>query len=132
MKNFEIGAEIRDILMDNSALTESLTMVTDGVEEVKIYPIIANSDATFPFLIYRRQSYTPDSNKDYSSEKVNLEFYLCSTKYSESVDLIDMTCDTLRGKETDIIEDIKITNLYEDYINDTFVQYASMEVVLKD
>lgn len=133
MKNFEIGAEIRDILMTNSALTEALKQEKDdGSTETKIYPIIADSEATFPFLIYRRMSYTPDNNKDYSGEKIYIEFYVCATRYSESVDLINMVADTLNRKSTELIEDIEITNLYEDYIYDTYVQYASVEVTLND
>lgn len=127
MKNFEIGAEIRQILLSNEELVERLTK--GG--EVKIYPIIADSEATFPFLIYRRMSYTPDSTKDYTGEKIHIEFYLCSANYGQSVELINMVCDTLKGKETDIIEYIEITNLYEDYVYDTYVQYASAEVTLK-
>lgn len=130
MKNFEIGAEIRKILMSNEQLVAALTE-KDG-SEVKIYPIIATMEATFPFLIYRRMSYTPDNTKDYSGEKVYVEFYVCSSKYSESVDLINMVADTLYRKETEVIDDIQITNLYEDFIADTYVQYASMEVTLKD
>lgn len=127
MKNFEIGAEIRNILLGNTELSEALTQ--DG--EVKIYPIIADPDATFPFLIYRRMSYTPESNKDYMGEKIYIEFYVCSTTYAQSVELINMVADTLKGVETETIDDIEITNLYEDYIYDTFVQYASIEVTLK-
>lgn len=118
--------------MANSALTETLTQEGDEGVSVKIFPLIADPDTTFPFLIYRRSSYTPEGNKDYSSEKVYLEFYVCSTEYSESVRIMNMVADTLRRQETATIDDIQVTNLYEDFIYDAYVQIATMEVTLKD
>lgn len=118
--------------MANSALTETLTQEGDEGVSVKIFPLIADPDTTFPFLIYRRSSYTPDNTKDYRGEKVYLEFYVCCSEYSESVRIMNMVADTLRGKETQTIDDIQITNLYEDFIYDSYVQIATMEVTLKD
>lgn len=128
MKNIDIGAEIRAILMTNDNLVDALKQG----EVTKIYPIIADSETTFPFLIYRRQSYTPQPTKDYSGEKVNIDIYVCSQRYGESIYIMNMVSNTLNGKETEVIENIEITNMYEDFIYDTYVQYASLEVTLKD
>ena len=53
MKNFKIGSEIRDIL--SSALGDNV--------KKKIFPLVAPANTTFPFIVYRRSGYTPNSNK---------------------------------------------------------------------
>lgn len=48
------------------------SLLVDGLKETdvksKIYPLIADEGTTFPFIIYRRNSITPESDKDYTND----------------------------------------------------------------
>lgn len=124
MKNFKVGKELITILSGSSA-------VTDAVGN-KIFPLVAVPNTTFPFIVYRRSYYTPANNKDYEGEKVGVELVVCSPKYDESVNIADKVATALNHAMTAMVEDIKITNISENFIDDTFTQQINIEVSLKD
>ena len=121
MKNFAIGKELNRILTEANVA---------GITN-KIFPLIANANTTFPFLVYRRNYYRPASNKDFEDEIVGVEMVIAATKYEESVDIADAVASALLHKETDIIDDIQINNMYEDFIDDTFLQHINIDIYIK-
>lgn len=123
MRNFKVGSELRKLLMADSKIVSKLSD--------KIFPLVANAGTLFPFLVYRRSAYRPASNKDYQSEIVSIEIAIATVKYEEGVDIADAVADALSGKQTDIIEDIEITNIYEEFTDDTFIQKINLEINLK-
>lgn len=123
MKNFKIGKELKTILTSDEELTSYV--------ENKIFPIVANAGTTFPFIVYRRSGYRPQSNKDYEDEIVSIDIAVLSDKYEESVDVANATADALLGKETDIINDIRISNINEDFAEDTYIQNIGIDIYIK-
>lgn len=124
MKNFKVGKELRTLLSNSGEVTELVGS--------KVFPIVANEGTTFPFIVYRRTNYTPASNKDYTSEIVGVEINILSQKYDEAVNIADVVATSLDHKETNFIEDIKITNISEDYIEDTFVERIYLDIYIKE
>ena len=123
MNNFKIGSQIRTLLLNDVAVTEKLGN--------KVFPLIANANTTFPFLVYRRAAYRPARNKDFENEIVVIEIAIATVKYEDGVDIADCVADALNGKTTDLIEDIQVTNIYEDFESDTFIQKITLEITLK-
>ena len=121
MKNFYIGKEINRILKDNNLLKV----------QGKIFPLVANPNTTFPFLVYRRIGYQPRSNKDYRGEIVVMELIIATETYNEGVDIANSVCDILQGRETDMIEDIQLVNISEIYLQDTYLQSLQIQIELK-
>ena len=120
MKNFTIGKEINRLLKNNVL----------GLGD-KVFPLIANPNTTFPFLVYRRIGYQPRNNKDYVGEIVTMEFNVASESYNESVDIANSVADILQGQETQLIEDIQLVNVSEMYLQDTFIQNLQFRIELK-
>lgn len=118
MKNFKIGKEI------NRLLTES------NVLKNKIFPLVANPNTTFPFLVYRRIGYTPRSNKDYTGEMVTIEINIASEKYEESVDIADAVASALQNRKTDLIAQMELINVSEIYLQDTYIQNLQFQIEL--
>lgn len=123
MKNFKIGKELTSILLNNEDVTNVLNN--------KIFPLVANAGTTFPFVVYRRSGYRTDGNKDYADEIVSVELAVLSQKYEESVNVADIVADALNRKETNIIDDIRIVNIYEDFSEDTYIQKISIDIYIK-
>ena len=122
MKNFTIGKEINRLLTEGSV---------EGVTN-KIFPLIANPNTTFPFLTYRRIGYSPQSTKDYIGEIVVMELNICSETYEESVDIANSACDILVGNPvSEIIEEIKLANVSEMFLQDTYIQNVQLQIELK-
>lgn len=124
MKNFKVGKELRTLLSNSGEVTKLVGS--------KVFPIVANEGTTFPFIVYRRTNYTPASNKDFTSEIVGIEINILSQKYDEAVNIADVVATSLDRKETNFIEDIKITNISEDYIEDTFVERIYLDIYIKE
>lgn len=124
MKNFKVGKEIINILTNDTNVTNLVS--------TKVFPIVANEGTTFPFIVYRRTNYTPASNKDYTSEIVGIEINILSQRYDEAVNIAEAVANSLDRKETEIIEDIKITNISEDYIEDTFVERIYLDIYINE
>lgn len=123
MKNFKVGKELVNILSGSSAVTQALGN--------KIFPLVAVPNTTFPFLVYRRSYYTPENNKDYEGEKVGVEMVICATRYEDGVDIADKVATAVNHARTNMIDDINIKNISENYVEDTFTQQVNIEITLK-
>lgn len=123
MKNFKIGSEIRNVILSSSAVKNAV--------ETKVFPLIANAGTTFPFIVYRRSSYSPQSDKDTLSESVYIEIAIISNYYEQSVNIANDVADALIHYKSDNIEEIKVTNISEEYISDSFVQKVNLQIDLK-
>lgn len=123
MKNIDIGKEIIALLTKDSELTELVGK--------KIFPLVANADTTFPFIVYKRAGFQPSLNKDFEGEKITVDFVTCSTKYEESLKIANKIYKGLVHVETDIIDDSVAANMYEDFINDTYCQFITIIFTLK-
>ena len=122
MKNFKIGKEIKTILVSDTTVYSKLGN--------KIFPIVADLGTKFPFLVYRRTSFRPYNNKDYTDEAVYMDLLIVSQSYEQSVDIADVVADALDKKSTNTIDEINIVNIHEDYIDDSYTQVISIEILL--
>ena len=123
MKNFKIGSEIRNVILSSTAVKNAVG--------TKVFPLIANAGTTFPFVVYRRSSYSPQSDKDVLSESVYMEIAIICNNYEQSVSIANDVADVLLAYESDTIEEIKVTNISEEFISDSFVQKVNLQIDLK-
>ena len=123
MKNFKIGLEIRNVILSSTAVKNAVG--------TKVFPLIANAGTTFPFVVYRRSSYSPQSDKDVLSESVYMEIAIICNNYEQSVSIANDVADALIQYESDTIEEIKVTNISEEFISNSFVQKVNLQIDLK-
>ena len=123
MKNFKIGSEIRNVILSSTAVKNAV--------DTKVFPLIANAGTTFPFIVYRRSSYSPQSDKDALTESVYMEIAIICNNYEQSVSIANDVADALIPYDSDTIEEIKVTNISEEFISDSFVQKVNLQIYLK-
>lgn len=128
MESLEIGRIIKNILSQDTLLSKQIG--------TKIYPLVADKGTNFPFIVYRRESVTPSSNKDslVYDVTVRMSLIIASSDYKQGLDLLSRTIDTLLQelpKETDCT-DIEILDTSEEYRDDTFLQLLSITVNIKN
>ena len=123
MKNFKIGSEIRNVILSSTAVKNAV--------DTKVFPLIANAGTTFPFVVYRRSSYSPQSDKDVLSESVYMEIAIICNNYEQSVSIANDVADALIQYKSDTIEEIKVTNISEEFISNFFVQKVNLQIDLK-
>lgn len=128
MKSLELGRIIKNILSQDTLLSKQIG--------TKIYPLVAEKGTNFPFIVYRRESVTPSSNKDslVYDVTVRMSLIIASSDYKQGLDLLSRTIDTLLQelpKETDCT-DIEILDTSEEYRDDTFLQLLSIGINIKN
>ena len=107
----KIGETVYNILSNDEA-------VTDLVGN-KIFPLVADINTTFPFIVYKKTFYTPEYTKDGISKKTSqIEIIIASDKYNISVDLADKVFKAISAKD----RKFRLQNNTEDFIEDTFIQ----------
>lgn len=121
----QIGKYINNILANNQDIKAL---------NAKVYPLIADNDAKFPFIIYKRVGLVSQSCKDgLYQDDVTVEIKIVSDKYSVGVQLANIVRSLLQRpymqfNEYDI-NDVVINTAYEDFIENAFIQ--TMQLTLK-
>ena len=118
--SLSIGAHVYKKLCDSTELTE---LVSD-----KIYAISTKTETSFPFVIYRHGSLTPEYTKDRygTGDTISVEVVVASDNYLNSVTIAEEVRKSLenrRGSYDDFdVIDAKLLSADEDFIEDTFIQ----------
>ena len=125
MSCISIGKAIKSLLVAGSSKTSIKN---------KIYPLIADETTTFPFIVYRRSSIIPESDKDYSNDSAHIQIMIAANNYAESVELAEQVRTSLVHKkgiiQTIPVEDISLVDGSEEFIDNTFVQNLIFKIQL--
>ena len=125
MTTLQIGKIIKTLLLSNEQLKSYI--------EDKVYPLIADTSTTYPFIIYRRSAIVNSSTKDDADESVNVEIYIVSDTYEKSISIAELVRSTLEHRKGNFeddfyIDDIIITDASESYEGDAFVQAITITI----
>jgi hypothetical protein len=115
INTLNIGKYIYSALNDSEEIT------------CKVYPLIADNDAKYPFIVYRRINLVSNSSKDgiYEDNTI-VEIVIVSDKYSVGVDIATEVRNLLE-KQSVIYDDLEINDTTlslaaEEYSNNAYVQ----------
>ena len=123
--SLQVGKAIYTLLSSN----QQLVSMVDG----NIFPLIAEINTTFPFIVYRREAITPQYTKDYwTSDEVMINVMVASNDYVESIEIADLvrqSLDQKKGEYSGIkIRDLRLIQADEDFIDDTYIQYLTFKI----
>ncbi len=123
--SLQVGKAIYTLLSSN----QQLVSMVDG----NIFPLIAEINTTFPFIVYKREAITPQYTKDYwTSDEVMINVMVASNDYVESIEIADLvrqSLDQKKGEYSGIkIRDLRLTQADEDFIDDTYIQYLTFKI----
>ena len=123
--SLQVGKAIYTLLSSN----QQLVSMVDG----NIFPLIAEINTTFPFIVYRREAITPQYTKDYwTSDEVMINVMVASNDYVESIEIADLVRQSLDQKQGEYsgikIRDLRLIQADEDFIDDTYIQYLTFKI----
>lgn len=115
-----IGKYIYKLLSEDVVLSAKVT-------SKKIFPLVANADTTYPFIVYARTGLTVEYSKDGTVEnRIEFQVLAVSENYVESLEVanqIRKTLELIRYKDEDIsIRECKLSSVLEEYMEDAFIQ----------
>lgn len=123
--SLQVGKAIYTLLSSN----QQLVSMVDG----NIFPLIAEINTTFPFIVYKREAVTPQYTKDYwTSDEVMINVMVASNDYVESIEIADLVRQSLDQKQGEYsgikIRDLRLIQADEDFIDDTYIQYLTFKI----
>lgn len=128
--SLQIGKAIYELLHSNTEIEARL--------QDKVFPLISEHNTTFPFVVYKRTGIIPAYTKDRFSanDTVTVEIIVASDNYIEAVEIADLVRTTLeekKGAYSNIwIDDIRLVSADEDFIEDTFIQTITFNIITND
>lgn len=118
--SISIGTHIYDKLLSSTSLRR---LVRD-----KIFPVSTLRATTFPFILYKRNSLTPNSTKDRydTGDNVEVEIVVADCNYSRSVIIAEHVRDLIDKKSGEYkhfsVVDARLISTDETFSEDTFIQ----------
>lgn len=117
------GKYIRQIMIDNQEL---MTLISAN----KIFPLLANPDTSFPFIVYSRTNLIPTYTKDLLTDNyVSFVVVVVSDNYVQSLNIANAVRHSLEGyryQDNDIkIYPIKFDSITEETLEDAYIQRLS-------
>lgn len=125
-----IGKYIYKILSEDEVLAKMVT-------PKKVFPLVANADTTFPFIVYSRTGLEVQYCKDGVVENtVEVTVLAVSDKYVESLDIANQIRNILELKrykdETIQINEIRIASVVEEYMEDAYIQRMTFNIKISN
>ena len=124
-----LGKLIYKLLSNDELLSQVVT-------PKKIFPLVANADTTYPFIVYARTSLRVDYCKEGITENsVEFQVIAVSDNYVESLEVANRirgVLELLRYKdETIYISECKLSSVSEEYMEDAFIQRLTFTMKTK-
>lgn len=115
-----VGKYLRQFMIGDEELT---TLIPAN----KIFPLLANPDTTFPFIVYSRNNLTPVYTKDMLTDNIaNFTIIVVSDDYVESLEIANAVRHALEGyryKDAIInIYPIRLQSITEETMDDAYLQ----------
>lgn len=96
----------------------------------KMFPLIANENTTFPFVVYQRDSIYTEYTKDGKyCDNINISINIAATTYNQSIEIAELVRTAVEGKRIDDISSIRLISMNEDYLEDTYIQNLQFNVI---
>ena len=127
--SINIGKVIKDILYQDETL--------NNLVKNQVFPLIAEENTTFPFIVYRRNSIRKASTKDYVNDEIaSVDVVVASDKYAQSVEIAERVRFVLERGEYDgenfSVDNITLSNASEQYMQNTYIQTLTFEIEINN
>lgn len=120
-------------MIDTLNLGKYIYSKLSQIEGVKSYPLIADNDAKYPFIVYKRINLDSSGSKDgYYEDKVVMEVIVVTDKYYRGIEIATQVRELLEVQHITYndmeINDTLLTLATEDYNNNAFIQRMQFSI----
>ena len=123
MTAISINKHIYSILVNDEVLK--------GLVGEKIYPLVAEEETTFPFIIFRRNSIQTEYTKDGRvNDTVEISITAVANDYVTTVNILERVRELIEYNRSLFIS-AKLTNVSEDYIDNAYIQEIIFSIKIK-
>lgn len=113
--SISINKHIFSILTSDKSLKEMVG--------TKIFPIVADDDVKFPYIILERTSITPYTYKGgVGYDKATFQIKIADSDYINTINIAEKVRELLELKTSSYFKRIEFSSCNEDFMNDTYRQ----------
>ena len=114
MTSISINKEIYNILNTDETIK--------NIVGNRLFPLIAEENTSFPFIIYRKDAVTPQYSKDGKSmDIVDFHITCISNEYAHTVDLCERVRELFERRRDDYFKHVEVTSITEDFSDDAYI-----------
>ena len=130
VKSILITKYLRKFLLDNKELQKV-------IRPTSIYPIIANQNTPFPYIVMQRTGIISKYSKGgFCEDSLEIEIITVSNDYSQSIEIAQLIRETLDGKryrsEEIWFDDIQLQSATEEFVDNAYIQRLSFSMNIRD
>ena len=102
-------------------LTEDETL--SGLTKGQIYPVIAEENVTYPFVIFSKTDAYANYTKDILAyDSATVQVALAAVNYFQTVDIAERVRLLLEGRRDSYFANVQFVSVTEDYVEDAYTQ----------
>lgn len=121
--SISINKHIFSILTSDKSLKEMVG--------TKIFPIVADDDVKFPYIILERTSISPYTYKGgVGYDKVTFQIKIADSDYINTINIAEKVRELLELKTSNYFKRIEFSNCNEDFLNDTYRQTLQFVAII--
>lgn len=122
MTGLSINKFIYNILQSDKELTSMCK---------SIYPLVAEEEVKFPFILFTRDNVQPIDTKEYVvGDRVTFSIAIVSDKYLTTVDIAERVRLLFEKRRDNYFSETNLTSCTEDFSNDAYVQKLSFSATI--
>lgn len=96
----------------------------------KIYPVIAEENVTYPFVIFKRQAITPVYAKNsLQYDSCTFSVAVVTNTYIQTVEIAERVRTILECYDGDI-KQVRLSSVNEEFLDDAYIQELTFECVI--
>lgn len=97
----------------------------------KIFPIVADDDVKFPYIILERTSITPYTYKGgVGYDKATFQIKIADSDYINTINIAEKVRELLELRTSNYFKRIEFSSCNEDFLNDTYRQILQFIAII--
>lgn len=102
-------------------LTEDETL--SGLTKGQIYPVVAEENVTYPFVIFSKTDAYANYTKDILAyDSATIQVAIAAVNYFQTVDIAERVRTLLEGRRDSYFANVQFVSVTEDYVEDAYTQ----------
>lgn len=97
-----------------------------------IFPLVAEEETTFPFIVFRRSNITTSyAKKEIANDTVIFTVSIADTNYAKTVEIAETVRNILELHTDDYFALIHLESVTEDFVENAYIQELSFNAIIK-
>lgn len=123
MNGINISKHLYSILSNDSELKQMIGN--------KLYPIIAEEQTTFPFIVFKRNSINVEYSKDGSSiDRINFSIAIAAKNYNQVIAIAVRCRELLENRKDDYFKLVHFASITEDYVDEAYITEIAFDAIV--